>query len=1074
MADNQTRIVISALDQTKAGLDSVRNNLSGIQSAAAAVGLSLSVMGAVYAFTNLVKSTIDAADRVNDLSQSMGINVRELAKYQLATEQSGISVEGLGKGVKGLAENLTAHGDALRAAGITSKNADGALRQIADIFAGMPDGIVKTELATKLFGKSGMEMIPMLNMGSAGLAEAAAKSAEYAAALAKAAPQADAFNDKMAEFGMGAKTSALNITNYLLPAMNDVVEQAVRAQKEYGTLFALLAGAGMVGMKAVGIEIDPQKIAQEKINALFKERLEVMQKLAKAEQDAYIVQVQPGVIENYKKQLAVLKEELVAQTALANAAGIAAGRFVPKDTSSAAKDGAGLLKALQDQKDAYIAVKKHADDYLIALQKESDQTGMTTLQKKMYGAQVAANLLHTEKERLAYMTKAAALGIVLQAQEVEMEATKAATKHAEDMIAAQQAITISLNTEAVALKEKADAAELENEKIGKTAAQLAGLAAVRYDEQIAILYASEALQNDAITRDANIALIEQQIESLRRLAGAAAARPALEASAEAIKKQADAWKKFTGDIESSLTDALMRGFENGNSFGENFIKTLEHTLKTAALKIVVQAIVDPVMGGINSLSTGGSLLSGAGSMGDLAGSVGSLFATGGGMASMAGSTALMSTAAPTLSAATLGSMVMTAMPYLAAAYAVYSLITADHGTPSTHTGDTSANFGAGGTLTGSTTWGGSNATTDKVVAGLESSYLLAAKQLSITAAATQFAYGGNTGAEGKNPQFALGGGVAGKPGFYQGETAATPDAINTAAARAVFAALQGSELPGYLKGVFNGLDASKMSGQDISNTLAFAGTLKQVRDGLTETRTQAEVFAATLATAEAALGTTTATFKNDFIAAIDAGISPEKLAQWQALGTNIGAAAQIAADSMKLASDSMLAFTNDVMGMVNKIHGSVTDSIFNMQYGMQDNAGKYGMLDTKGAGLDAQMRGTTDINKIADFAQQEIDLLNTSWGLLDAAQQKATFGQFQDKLGGIDSYVTSSGATAIEIRKAQNTELSTAVADAVKKALEELAQKMADAATAVAAAKREPANVQIDITNNSNSEVFVR
>lgn len=47
---------------------------------------------------------------------------------------------------------------------------------IADKFKEMPDGTEKTALAMKLFGKSGTDMLPFLNKGSAGLAELAAKS----------------------------------------------------------------------------------------------------------------------------------------------------------------------------------------------------------------------------------------------------------------------------------------------------------------------------------------------------------------------------------------------------------------------------------------------------------------------------------------------------------------------------------------------------------------------------------------------------------------------------------------------------------------------------------------------------------------------------------------------------------------------------------------------------------------------------------------------------------------------------------------------------------------------------------
>ena len=45
------------------------------------------------------------------------------------------------------------------------KSTEAVLLQVADVFANLEDGAVKTALAVKLFGKSGMDMIPFLNRG---------------------------------------------------------------------------------------------------------------------------------------------------------------------------------------------------------------------------------------------------------------------------------------------------------------------------------------------------------------------------------------------------------------------------------------------------------------------------------------------------------------------------------------------------------------------------------------------------------------------------------------------------------------------------------------------------------------------------------------------------------------------------------------------------------------------------------------------------------------------------------------------------------------------------------------------
>jgi lambda family phage tail tape measure protein len=107
----------------------------------------------------------------------------------------------------------------LRRIGVTATDANGALMQLADLFADLPDGMTKTALAVKLFGKAGMDMIPLLNQGSEGLREAADKSRVYGERMAILAPLADKFNDQLEELALQSKASGLSIATYLLPGL---------------------------------------------------------------------------------------------------------------------------------------------------------------------------------------------------------------------------------------------------------------------------------------------------------------------------------------------------------------------------------------------------------------------------------------------------------------------------------------------------------------------------------------------------------------------------------------------------------------------------------------------------------------------------------------------------------------------------------------------------------------------------------------------------------------------------------------------------------------------------------------
>lgn len=251
--DKVVKFVLSAQDKTASAFKTATANLGAIKTSALSVNSALSSIGvgiSLAGVTALTKSIIDGADNMNDLSQRYGIAVAEMSKYELAANQSGTSMEGLGRGIKALAVNMTEHGAALKAAGVNATNADDAMIELADIFAAMPDGIEKTTLATKLFGKAGTELIPMLNLGSKGLQEAADKSAKYAEQMAIMAPQADAFNDNMAEIGLYAKVAAMSMTNDMLPALVDITKAMAEAAKTGGIMKGIMAGLDEFGNQA--------------------------------------------------------------------------------------------------------------------------------------------------------------------------------------------------------------------------------------------------------------------------------------------------------------------------------------------------------------------------------------------------------------------------------------------------------------------------------------------------------------------------------------------------------------------------------------------------------------------------------------------------------------------------------------------------------------------------------------------------------------------------------------------------------------------------------------------------------
>lgn len=83
-----------------------------------------------------------------------------------------------------------------------------------------------------------------------------------------------------------------------------------------------------------------------------------------------------------------------------------------------------------------------------------------------------------------------------------------------------------------------------------------------------------------------------------------------EATINAARDAEEAWRQTAQTIEQSLTDALMRGFEDGKSFAENFRDTLKNLFQTLILRPIIQPVAQgmagAVMGGLGGAGGGGT------------------------------------------------------------------------------------------------------------------------------------------------------------------------------------------------------------------------------------------------------------------------------------------------------------------------------------------------------------------------------------------------------------------------------------------------------------------------------------
>lgn len=151
------------------------NKLKG---ACTAVGIGI---GAVTATAGvLINKTIEAGDRIDKMSQKIGMSRQAFQEWDFIMSQNGGSVESLQMGYKALANQMggvqKGSKDSIgyfKKLGVAVKDNHGQLRKQEDVFndsvralQNMKNPTEKAIIANKLFGKSAIEMKPLLNQTS--------------------------------------------------------------------------------------------------------------------------------------------------------------------------------------------------------------------------------------------------------------------------------------------------------------------------------------------------------------------------------------------------------------------------------------------------------------------------------------------------------------------------------------------------------------------------------------------------------------------------------------------------------------------------------------------------------------------------------------------------------------------------------------------------------------------------------------------------------------------------------------------------------------------------------------------
>lgn len=580
------RLSLQGAQEVESGLGRVQA-LAG-DAARTMAGLAAGTFSAA-AFTAWVKGAIDAADETDELAQKTGLLAKEVAGLKLLFEQEGLG-DAFGGTMAKLARQASEGNKAFAAMGVSVNGANGQLKstrqllgEVADKFAGYADGPEKAALAMELFGKSGADLIPLLNGGAQSLDDFDRKAEQLGLTLsAETAAAAAQFNDQLFLLSKNVQGAATALAVGLLPALLAVTEELSKGGRQGGLMTSVSNGLATAFETVSVLGLNVAYV----ITQVVKEMQGLGAQAAQLAQFNLSGAMEIGRTMRAEAEAARKEIDATSERILSARRRMAIGVISPDDQSAAEARRLGLTSsksaapALPDEAKAAAAARAAAGQRAAA-----DRAA----------AQAARELAEARKRDFDVVKlRNEAVG-KMWAEEQEA-AQKAVDAMADLVELRQQAATGALD--------QLEAQRLANEEIGLEGVALVELQNARLLDAAAALERRAVLAQDIDFSGKMSEAYRQEAQGLRDLAAARTQGAQKQEAVDAAKAAAGEWQKTSDRIEDSLTDALMRGFENGKSFGENLGDSISNYFKTTVAEAIASAITKAIMSALASQQWG--------------------------------------------------------------------------------------------------------------------------------------------------------------------------------------------------------------------------------------------------------------------------------------------------------------------------------------------------------------------------------------------------------------------------------------------------------------------------------------
>lgn len=575
------------------GAQEVESGLGRVQALAGDAAKTLAGLAAgtfsAAAFTAWIKGAIDAADETEELTQKTGLLTKEVAGLKLLFEQEGLG-DAFGGTMAKLARQASEGNKAFAAMGVSVNGANGQLKstrqllgEVADRFAGYADGPEKAALAMELFGKSGADLIPLLNGGAKSLDDFDRKAEQLGLTLStETAAAAAQFNDQLFLLSKNGQGVATAIASGLLPALVAVTEELAKGGQQGIVLASVSNGLATAFETASVLGLNVAYVLKQvgnELGGLAAQAAQVAQ--FNFSGAAEIGRMMRADAEAARKEIDATSDRIVNARRR-----MSIGVISPDDQSAAEArrlgltSGKGAAPALPDEAKAAAAARAAAGQKAAA-----DRAAAAAARELAEARKRDFDVIKLRNEAAGKMWAE------------EQEAAQKAIDAMADLVELrQQAATGALD--------QLEAQRLANEEIGLEGVALVELQNARLLDAAAALERRAVLAQDIDFSGKMSEAYRQEAQGLRDLAAARTQGAQKQEAVDAAKAAAGEWQKTSDNIERSLTDALMRGFENGKSFGENLGDSVANYFKTSVANAIASAITKAIMSALASQQWG--------------------------------------------------------------------------------------------------------------------------------------------------------------------------------------------------------------------------------------------------------------------------------------------------------------------------------------------------------------------------------------------------------------------------------------------------------------------------------------